>query len=433
MTQGSKVSFSEHQDYLNIILLELLSLSPLFILLGNVVPPFPIKLHFIGFGLVFLVALAKIILSVRNKWFFYVLSLYIIIQPLLRSWDIKSIIDFFFGPLILISILDIIYECNIKPSILKKYTHRFVLLIWIPIIISLLQYTGVMPFTFWNATFINSTLDAFGNDILRPNGFLYHGSELSILICFVGLFQFFKEEKKAFWILLFLIFCAYATYFKAVVGCMTLLFLYYLGFINKGGLSHYRILSRPWFIFLSLISTISISLFLVYYLNLVKTKTGYYFPPQLLTGRGSIWNIYSEAIKNYSFFEVIFGAGLGASSSLFTEYATPANFYPLVDNPQSDIAYRPHNSLLNIFIDSGIAGLSLLGFLFYLVKQRISNWWPSQKWNNRLLIGIVVVPIITIGITIGVFDMAIYWCCLSMLIIRWYIFNQKEEDPRSIV
>ncbi len=428
--QDSDTSMKE--NYLDLIFLELLSFAPLFILLGNVIPPFPIKLHYIGLGLIFLVSFLRLLLSVKNKWYAYVILAYLIAQGVQQYLDIKSMVDFFFGPLVLLNMLDLIYRKQFSASTLRKYTKRFVSLVWIPVGISSLQYFGIMPFTFWNATFINSTLDAFGNDIYRPNGFLYHGSELSILICFLGLFQFFKKEKKAFWTLLFLILAAYATYFKAIAGCMVLLFVYYLGFINKGGLSKYRIISKPFLIFFGSIISVGLISLVAYYLHLVKVQTGYYFPPQMLTGRGSIWNIYSDAINDYSLFDTIFGAGLGSSSSLFTEYATPRNFYPLVNNPDSTIAYLPHNAFLNIFIDAGLLGLSVLTLLFYLIKNQTNKWWPNKKWNNRVLIGIVFVPLITIGITIGVFDMAIYWCCLCMLLLRWHIFSEQMTDLKSL-
>ncbi len=427
---GSDISAKE--NYLDLIFLELLSFAPLFILLGNVVPPFPIKLHYIGLGLIFLVSFARLLLSVKNKWYAYVILAYLIAQGVQQYWDVKSMIDFFFGPLVLLNMLDLVYRKQFSVSTLRKYTIRFISFVWIPISISFLQYLGIIPFTFWNATFINSTIDAFGNDIYRPNGFLYHGSELSILICFLGLFQFFKKEKKAFWTLLFLILVAYATYFKAIVGCMALLFVYYLGFINKGGLSKYRIISKPFLIFFGSILSVGLISLAAYYLQLVKAKTGYYFPPQMLTGRGSIWNIYSDAINDYSLFDTIFGAGLGSSSSLFKEYATPRNFYPLVNNPDSTIAYLPHNAFLNIFIDAGLLGISALAMLFYLIKNQTNKWWPNKKWNNRMLIGIVFVPLITIGITIGVFDMAIYWCCLCMLLLRWHIFSEQMTDLKSL-
>ena len=423
---------SSKKNYLDLIFLELLSFAPLFILLGNVVPPFPIKLHYVGLGLIFLVSFIRLLLSEKNKWYAYVIFAYLVAQGIQNSWDIKSMIDFFFGPLVLLNILELIYRKQFSVSTLRKYTKRFISFVWIPVGISFLQYLGIMPFTFWNATFINSTPDAFGNDIFRPNGFLYHGSELSILICFLGLFQFFKKEKEAFWNLLFLILVAYATYFKAIVGCMMLLFVYYLGFINKGGLSNYRIISKSFLIFFGSIASIGVISLVLYYFYAVKLQTGYYFPPQMLTGRGSIWNIYSDAISDYSVFDTIFGAGLGSSTSLFTAYATPKNFYPLVVNPNSTIAYLPHNAFLNIFIDAGLVGIGVLISLFYSIKKQAAKWWPSKKWNVRILIGIVFIPLITIGITIGVFDMAIYWCCLSMLLVRWYIFSEQKIDLKAL-
>lgn len=411
-----------------IIFLELLSLAPIFILLGNIVPPFPIKLHFIGLGFLFLISLFILINNPKKKWFIYFIGAYLAIQLLQDYWDIKSFIDLFFGSTILICTIEIVANPIISNQTLEKYTNRFQALMWIPITIAVLQYLELLPVTFWNATYVNYAYSADGLATPRPNGLLYHGSELSIILCFAALFQFFQKEKKAFWMIIALLIISLMTYFKAVVGCVGLLFLYYLSYINKGTLSNFRIISKPWLIFLIVTGGVIVSFFAINYFRTVHYYTGFYFPDQMLTGRGTIWNIYFDAINEFSIFNYLFGAGAGASFKLFTEYATPENFYPLTISAKTDVAFDPHNALLSIFISSGIVGLSFFLFLYRMILSQVKRWYPSPDWNKKVLIGVVLIPLITIGITIGIFDMAIYWCCLSVLLIRWFTFNQNKEE-----
>lgn len=416
-----------------IIFLELLSLTPLFILLGNVAPPIPTKLHFIGMGLLFLTSLFILLNNPKKKWYVYFLGFYLIIQLFQDYWDIKSFIDLFFGSSILICTLDIIANPILTEQTLNKYTKRFLGLLWIPIAIAVLQYLQVLPITFWNASYINYAYSADGVATPRPNGWLYHGSELSIILCFAVLFQFFKKEKEAFWMIIGILIISLMTYFKAIVGCVGLLFLYYLSYVNKGTLSNFRIISKPWLLFFIVMGGVIVSFFAINYFRTVHHYTGFYFPDQMLTGRGTIWNIYLDAIDEFSIFNYFFGAGAGASFKLFTEYATPENFYPLRISTKTDVAYDPHNALLSIFISSGIIGLGFFLFLYRMILSQIKRWYPNPTWNKKVLVGVILIPLITIGITIGIFDMAIYWCCLSMLLIRWYLHNKNKVGLKSSV
>jgi len=408
---------------LNIIFLELLSLTPLFILLGNIVPPFPIKLHLIGMGLIFVTSLFILLNNPNKRWYLYFLGFYLIIQFFQEFWNLRSFLDFFFGSTILICAIDIVANPTISNQTLNKYIKRFLSLLWIPIIIAILQFLKVIPITFWNATYINLAYAADGSVIPRPNGLLYHGSELSIIICFMTLFQFFKKEKEAFWLIVFLIMVSMMTYFKAIVGCIGLLFIYYLGFVNRGVLSNFRIITKPWLIFLIALGGGIISLYAINYFNLVHHYTGYYFPEQMLTGRGSIWNIYLDAIKDFSLFNYLFGAGTGSSFDLFTKYASPENFYPLRVNGKTDIAYDPHNAMLSIFIDGGMFCILLFALMYRMIRTQVKSWFPSERWNLRMLTGVIFIPLLTIGITIVIFDMAIYWCCLCFLLFKWKLFS----------
>ena len=96
----------DRKSVAQLIFLELLSVSPLIIILGNIVPPFPIKIHHIGMGLIFLSALWVLLMDAHKKWIIYLVGFYLLTQLAFHFFDIKSIIDFFFGPFELIVMLD---------------------------------------------------------------------------------------------------------------------------------------------------------------------------------------------------------------------------------------------------------------------------------------------------------------------------------------
>lgn len=409
-----------------VLLLELLSYTPLIIILGNIVPPSPLKFHFYVFGLVFLIALWILAKSPSKKWVIYLAVFYLVIQPFLFHWNIKGIIDYFFGPIILLIMVDLLVNDRIPKVLLKKYLSRFYSLLWIPVIFAVLQFFSILPFTFWNATYINYT-DIGGVRIPRPNGLLYHGSELSIIICFLGLFQFFKTETKAFWTIILLIFVCFATYFKAITACLIVIFLYFLFFINTGSLTQFQLISKKriyWYG--SIIAIVSISI-VIQYLLTVHKYTGYYFIPEMLTGRGYIWNIYLDGINEFSIWNYLFGAGMGSSTTVFDSYANANNYYVLVDSKTLEFKYDTHNAILSIFINSGIVGLLFISSIFKMIYSQIKNWQGSQVWNKRVFWGILFIPLLTIGITIIIFEMAIIWPCIGFLFYQWYFTVNKEE------
>jgi hypothetical protein len=416
-----------YEPYLSLLLLELLSLSPILILLGNIVPPFPVKVHFIGFGLIFLLSLFFLALKAEKKWLIYLILLYGIYNFAIGEFHLKDFFDFFFGPMVLLCLFDILFNERLPPESTVKYQRRFYRLLWLPIIISTLQFFDIMPLTLWNATYINSSL-IDGVWIPRPNGFLYHGSELAIILFFVALFQYFRSETSAFWTLLALILMAAMTYYKAITLSIFLLLLYFLAFINRGKLSQFSIISKKrLFAYGGLILFIAfIAAYLIF--STIYKHTGYYLPQQLLTGRGAIWNIYSDAIKDFAVHEYLLGNGIGSTYALFREYATPENYWPLSIYPKLKFAPDGHNALLNVFINTGILGLLFFAFLFKMVHTQIKRWPHYRKRHRYFYFAFFILPIISIGITIPIYDMAIFWCCLGFLLLEWRKFASSIDQ-----
>lgn len=422
----------DRNNIAQLIFLELISLAPLFILIGNVVPPVSIysivtlKIHFIAFGLIFLCSVWILTTQASKKWILYVAVAYLLIQFTLEYWDLKSWIDFFFGPFVLVILMDLLVNKRLPITLLKKYERRFYYSLWVPISIAILQFFEILPLTFWNATYVNEALVG-GIYIPRPNGFLYHGSELSVILCYMAIFQIFRKERESFWMLLLLLFVCLATYFKAIFACVAVLFLYYLLFINRGALSRFQVISKARIFWYGGILSLIGVFFILRYLSVVHHYTGYYFPPQLLTGRGSIWNIYLEGIKDFSVWNYLIGNGMGSAFEIFRNYASAETFYPLTISKKLYVVYDTHNAVLSIFINSGILGILFISLIFKMMYTQIIRWKPSAKWNKKVYIAVLIIPIMTIGITINFYEMAIIWPCIGFVFYRWYISTQENE------
>ena len=409
---------NNHEKNILVFLLELISISPLLIILGNVIPPFPLKVHFIGFGLIFLLCLWLLVSNPSKKWVIYYAILLTSIQVIAQSTGLKSTLDFFFGPFIFIIFLDILSNEKLSIAILNKYKKRFYFLLWVPISIATLQYFKFLPLTFWNATYINyAYIDI--TPIARPNGLLYHGSELAILICFMSLNQLFKKEQNSFWTLLSLILISVTTYYKSLIGCSILIFIYFLAFVNKGLVSQIKLFSMQRLISYSALIITIVVFFAYHYFTGIHKKTGYYFPPQLLTGRGSIWNIFTDGIQDFSVWQYIFGNGMGSGVDIFKNYASAKNWYPLTYQSKLTVQYDAHNALLSLFVNSGISGILFFILLFKMLFTQVKKWGNSTSWNIRVFVAITFIPLMTLGITIPIYDMAIYWPCLGFLVVEW--------------
>lgn len=416
-----KASSAEYT--LMVLFMELMCLTPLFIILGNIVPPAPIKIHFIALGLIFCIAIALLALHPKKKWILYLILVVGLLQYFQPFPSVKNTIDLLFGPLVLFVLLDILFNKRLKKHVLERYKRKFYNYLWIPVIIGVLQAFNIMPITFWNADYINW---AYFDDVKipRPNGFLYHGSELSIIVFFLALSQYFRKGSRPFWMLLIFVVIAKLTLYKALFASVILLFLYYLFFVNPT-MKRMRLLSRKQLIaYLTLIVVCTVGVLAVFF-HSVYQQTGYYFPPQLLTGRGSIWNIYSDAIREFSIWNYLFGTGMGSGQELFKLYASPDNYYLLRVDPVLHEAYDAHNALLSLFVNTGLAGIGFFIWGFQLIYKKVKSW-KSNLDNGKLFFALAIVPVFTIGITIPIYDMAIYWPCIGFLIYRWYFYSDEN-------
>jgi len=424
-------ALQKNKTWIVILFLELLSLSPIFMVLGNVVPPFPLKAHYLSFGLAFLLVCLMLIQLKSKKWLVYIALFYFVLQFFLSGLHPKDFVDFFFGPFVFISLMDILINERLSKKELLKYQKRFFILMWVPLIFSFLQYLELLPLTFWNATYVNLS-QVGGEKIPRPNGFLYHGSELSIVLFFVAAKQLFKSSKKFIFNLLFLILIAYGTYYKALTATIILLFIYYFTVLNPINSFQWtvKIFKNEKRLYYTIFTFVCIGFLIISYQLLVVGKKEI-FDPQFLTGRGSIWNVYLQALKDFSAFQWLFGAGIGAEAELFRQNATASLFFPLKADPNSSLTPDAHHAILSPLLNIGLVGLSFYYLLFKILHSQIKNFASSSNFNKKIYFIVVVLPIFTLGITIPIFKNAIYWVSIGFISHYWIISQNKKHHDKE--
>src|SRR5690606_16737495 len=113
--------------------------------------PFPLKVHFITFGITFLLICLFLAQYQSKKWVLYFTLFYLVLQFFLNGFHFKDFIDFFFGPFVFLSLIDLLFNNRVEKATLWKYQKRFFKLLWIPMLISFLQFLELLPLTFWNA------------------------------------------------------------------------------------------------------------------------------------------------------------------------------------------------------------------------------------------------------------------------------------------
>ena len=171
-----------------------------------------------------------------------------------------------------------------------------------------------------------------------------------------------------------------------------------------------------------LLSLVGLTL-VVYKTQIQSTKE--LFSPQLLTGRGAIWNVYLQAVSNFSFWEYFFGAGIGSESTLFQKSATPELYFPLKVNPNTDLTPDAHNAIFTLFLNAGILGILFYFLLFKIIYTKIAQ----NLYLKKLVFPLFIMYILPIGITITLYKKAVLWIALGFLLhYFWIKTNSKKTD-----
>ena len=123
---------------------------------------------------------------------------------------------------------------------------------------------------------------------------------------------------------------------------------------------------------------------------------------------------------------------MGTSFDIFADYATPETWYLLAIDPNTDTDYDTHNAILSVFINSGIIGVLFIVYIFKMVYNQAIRWLPNPKWNKAVFFGIFILPLLTIGVTIPIYENSIFWIATGFLIMRWNYFTNQNETANQL-
>lgn len=394
-----------------ILLLELLCYVPIAIICGNILPPVGfLKIHWIYIGVVFILTFLVLGKNRQYNLLLIIIFLFALIQSFTSiKFSVPDYIDFISGPLLFIAIVNICVSDKIDLHRLRRYRKKLLIGFAVPIAIAFLQLVKILPLEFLNATYVNVTI--YGNEVLeRVNGFLFHGIELAIIIFFffvnIGLLT---THLKMYSVLGVMIFFEFITIIKTGIITAILYAGYFSYFIDNQLRSFKSIIIGCLLIFG--FSYIYILIPDIQEQRFTFDERTLKFEDQLFTGRGFIWNTYIRGIKDFSFLQVLFGAGYGSAPIIFRENLI-GNVAQLTWSP------GPHNQLLELFVNGGLFAIWFIIFVLRKQYKKLSAIFAmNQPMFYKYYLGIVLIPLMAMGLTAPIMSMYVYWCGLSTVII----------------
>lgn len=354
----------------------MLSLVPLFSLLGNILPSFSgFRLHQLWNGTIFLLSLFFI---KRDNWILFILfAVYTILMSFFYSFKaIFVLIDHFSG---LMVVLNILGNARFKELRVNNLTKLFVLMSLIPVLLAFLQIANIAPYEIGNTGYVNFAIFQ-GEIVKRPNGGLFHPYELVIFtyMPFVLLYHKYKNVSM----LLIAIPVLY------IVKIKTGIFLV-LSYILVVGLKLYRI-SWPkvvTFQRLFLFCFPIIVAFLYYNIDLVLKVAGVSNSQEFLTGRGIIWQIYITSFLESHWMTKVFGFW-----DITNIIPNSGMYYNKDYNP------GPHNSYLEMLMYCGFVGLVFLYVFMKRIFKSITDCLGKTDTMKLVYFAIVLV-LLTLAMT----------------------------------
>jgi hypothetical protein len=341
-----------------------------------------------------------------------------------RDFSLNDYIDFTAGPILLIASAKILTDERLSVSALKRIRRRTLFWFALPISIALLQYVGILPLEFLNATYVNATL--YGSEqVNRVNGYLYHGIELAVVIFFfftsiaIG-----SSTIRAYVALTAMVLMEFVILIKTGILTAFAMMGYFAYFIDR------RVRSLK-----SILIAIGILLGFSYLYILIPDIQedrfsfdfrDFKFKDQLFTGRGYIWNIYIGGIRReFSAFNYLFGGGFGSATPLFLNNAPPSG-------GQSQPAYGPHNQILELFINGGLFAIWLISYIIWKQYKRLSAYFEQDKSVfKQYFVAVIFIPLLIMGLTAPIMNNFIYWCGLVLVLISLKIKFYQSEDIQA--
>lgn len=401
-----------------LILLELLSYVPVVLILGNILPPLGnIKLHWLYLGAIFLNTL---ILLLQSKKSFTLLILIFLLLPIhvLASlkFSIGEFIDFIAGPLLLIAVVNLVVTDKLKLNRLKFFRAKLLFSFSVPVLIAFFQFLGLLPLEILNAKYVNVTI--FGSEIVnRVNGYLFHGIELAVIIFFLFVnLSFFTRNSSRYLLFFTMVFLEYTTLIKTGIITAILFTIYYSYFIDL----RLRSLKS---IMIGLAIALGFSFIFILIPDLEANRfhfnvNNFEFENELFTGRGYIWNTYLRGIRDFNWSQILMGSGFGSAPLVFERNA-------IFDQEWTP---GPHNQLLDLFVNGGLAAIGLITGVLILQYRKLKRYFEQHVFFfSRYCYGVVLIPLLIMGLTAPIMSMFAYWCGLSLTILSLKLWLKSES------
>lgn len=390
------------------VILYCIALVPAGIIMGNLLPPIAmgLKIHWVLNGLIVLLML---LVNIERGLLFAAYGIIVFFGTRLFVGDNMAIDDFMnyiAGPLFILYLINLRMTPAIRRTLHKSITI-FLILCSIPMTIAVLQFLGVVPHNILYFDHINVGIGFLGDHRIRPNGFLYHPSELSIiLINFIYIYYIRYRHLAGSIVVVNVV--SYVLFLKSpmINAWISSLFLLMYRYQNK----LLRFIT-PFYVSTFAIAVTGIYIIIIFY---DFRNLGFTFENDFLTGRGGIWNTYLYAISNLQVFQYLFG-NFYNYMHIFYDYSHIFNWHRG--------GSHPHNQFLDIFFQGGILGLALYIYAFY----RLIGFIRTRVRGYRIYLYFTIfLPMFTIGITTPMMDRFVYWCGIFFLVAACMIQQGKN-------
>lgn len=343
------------------------------------------------------------------------------------GYDWKETINTLVGPFLFYYVTMLIDHDLLITKGIMKTVYTYIVLAFVPLGIAVLQYIGLAPLTILAFDYINMTkID--GEFVPRVNGFLYHPSELAnigyLLFSMLTVLTKNKFLVHPYFVVFFIL--QLMILIKSSIAGLMLLFLYFLycqlGFSKK---LQNVLIAIGVICFLGLMVLLFREMSAIISEKILSPRRNMLFEPGILTNRGRMWSIYFYSIGDlYKGQHLLFGSGFGSNQDLFIHGDKTLSIWP-----QDDYIPHPHNQFLSIFINGGMYLMAIYGAI--LAKSYFSLRRFAKSAYS--LSPILIIFLLSSGMTVLVLDRFSIWVMLSFLLIIFYVQQKNIQDKQDII
>ncbi len=359
-----------------IVVVFMLSLVPLFSMMGNILPSVAgIRIHQIWNGALLLLSFVFI---KKDNWRLYTFfGLYTLVMCVIFSFNVIIVlVDHFSGVIVLLNIVGNVRFEKVK---IDHLINLFIGLSLIPIFVAILQVVNILPYEIGSTGYVNVATFQ-GMDIKRPNGGLFHPYELVIFTFIPFVLLYYKYQK----IVLLLIAIPLLYVVKIKTGILLALMYFIIVLFQIYKIKWRKILIYQRLILLTVCIIVPI---LIVNFDIILRNIGIHNYQELLTGRGIIWQIYGVSFWESSLYTKIFGFW-----DISTLISDSGMYYNKDYNP------GPHNSYFEILLCCGLVGVYLLYIFYKRIFKTVTNLLDYTA-SMKLVYFAVILVMLTLAMT----------------------------------